>query len=129
VPQGKIPRSWLCGKAIFNHGGKAEKRKTKAETKAEKPMVEINHNENDRRYEATVDGRPSGFCQYEIKGDTVTFTHTVVEPEFEGQGVGSALAKFVLEDSRAQQRKVVPVCEFIGAYIRRHGEYKNLVTQ
>jgi predicted GNAT family acetyltransferase len=92
-------------------------------------MVEVGHNENEQCYEASVDGRAAGFCQYEIEGDTVTFTHTVVRPEFEGEGVGSALAKFVLEDSRAQHRKVVPACEFINAYIRRHGEYQNLVSR
>jgi uncharacterized protein len=90
-------------------------------------MVEVGHNEKQRCYEASVDGRAAGLCQYELDGDTVTFTHTVVQPEFEGGGVGSALAKFVLEDSRARGRKVVPACEFISAYIKRHGQYQNLV--
>ncbi len=63
-----------------------------------------------------------------LEGKTITFTHTVVEPEFEGKGVGSALAKHVLDDSRAQGLKVVPACKFIAAYISRHSEYQDLVA-
>ncbi len=91
-------------------------------------MPEIKRNEPKHCYEAFVDGRLAGVCDYVIDGSTVTFTHTAVSPEFEGQGVGSALARYVLEDSRAQGKSVIPACEFIRDYISGHSEFASLVS-
>ena len=91
-------------------------------------MIKVNHDSGKCRFDAVRDEQPAGYCMYELDGDTVTFTHTVVQPEFEGEGVGSALARFVLEDSRNQGLKVVPACRFIAAYIERHDEFKPLVA-
>ena len=91
-------------------------------------MVEIKRNESKSRYEATVDGCAAGFAAYERDGRTVKITHTVVQPEFEGEGVGSALAKHVLEQSRASGQKVVPACEFMAAYLDKHPEFKDLLA-
>ncbi|MDO8308750.1 MAG: GNAT family N-acetyltransferase [Actinomycetota bacterium] len=81
------------------------------------------------RYEATVDGIPAGYAQFELTDDLVVFTHTEVDPAFEGQGVGSALAGFALDDVRATgDRNVRPVCPFIAGWIQRHPEYAGIVT-
>ena len=90
-------------------------------------MTEVTDNTSKHRYEASMDGKPVGFCEYERLGDTVTFTHTVVQPEFERQGVGSALAGFALDDSRARGLKVVPACQFIKDHISRHPEFRDLL--
>ena len=52
------------------------------------------------RYEIIVDGVPAGFAAYRRDGALVSFTHTEVRPEFEGKGVGTALARGALEASR-----------------------------
>ncbi|MDB5889174.1 MAG: N-acetyltransferase [Polaromonas sp.] len=91
-------------------------------------MIEIKHQESQHRYGAFVDGQHAGFCQYELAGNTVTFTHTVVRPEFEGQGIGSSLAVFALEDCRARRQQVVPECSFLRQYIDRHGEFHDLLA-
>ncbi len=79
------------------------------------------------RYEALIDGRPAGFSTYEEDPGRVTFTHTVVRPQFEGRGVGSRLAKFAIDDVRARGLRVTPVCPFVRAYLRRHPEYDSIV--
>ncbi len=91
-------------------------------------MIEIRNNSAAQRYEAFLDGEQAGVCHYKLDGKTITFTHTVVDPAFEGKGVGSAQAKYVLDESRSRGLKVVPACKFIAAYISRHGEYKDLVS-
>ncbi|MFN8099966.1 MAG: N-acetyltransferase [Dermatophilaceae bacterium] len=45
-----------------------------------------------------------------------------------GPGVGSAIARFALDDVQAQgTRKVLPLCPFIKAWIGRHRDYIPLV--
>ena len=81
------------------------------------------------RYEATVDGSVAGFVQYTRAGKVIVLAHTEVDAAFEGQGVGSALARAVLDDIRETGGlEVVPTCPFIGAWISRHPEYVDLVT-
>lgn len=88
--------------------------------------VSVSRNADASRYEARVDGAVAGTCEYILDGSTVTFTHTVVDPAFEGQGVGSALARRALDDARADGLRVVAQCSFIAAYIQRHSEYADL---
>lgn len=90
--------------------------------------MEISDNASAQRYEVHVDGRLAGYAEYHDRGDRRAFTHTVVEDEFEGQGIGSKLARFVLDDSRANRRAVLPYCTFIRGYIDRHrDDYLDLV--
>jgi predicted GNAT family acetyltransferase len=79
------------------------------------------------RYEVTVDGDLAGFAEYRERDGARVFTHTEVFDAFEGQGVGSALARGALDDVRAQGRRLVALCPFIAAYLERHGEYADLV--
>lgn len=81
----------------------------------------------EQRYEARQGDTVVGVLLYELDGDVVTFTHTEVEPQTEGTGVGSALARRALDDARASGRRVVPACPFVKAWIGRHREYASLV--
>ncbi len=56
------------------------------------------------------------------------FTHTVIDPAFEGQGMGSRLVKAALDDVRQRGERVVPQCAFVADYIRRHPAYADLVS-
>ena len=75
-----------------------------------------------------VDGRPQGHAYYRVAGRLVVFTHTEVDPGQRGRGVANELAHQALEQVRASGRRVVPVCPFIAAYVRRHPEYADLVS-
>jgi predicted GNAT family acetyltransferase len=55
------------------------------------------------------------------------FTHTEVLTAFEGQGVGSRLARHVLDEARTKAMHIIPVCQFIAGYLRKHREYADLV--
>lgn len=91
--------------------------------------ITFSNNHTQHRYEAMRDGRLAAFAEYNLLTDTIMFTHTEVLPENEGQGVGSAIAKHVLDDARAQGLHVIPVCQFIAAYIRKHPDYVDLVRE
>jgi len=75
------------------------------------------------RYELREGDTAIGFAQYRIVERSIVFTHTVVDGGYEGMGLGSRLAKFVLDDAVAQNRRIVPVCPFISSYLKRHHEY------
>jgi predicted GNAT family acetyltransferase len=56
-------------------------------------------------------------------------THTEVPAPIERRGIGSALVRAALEDARARQLRVVPLCSFVGWYIEQHQEYGELVAR
>jgi predicted GNAT family acetyltransferase len=91
--------------------------------------VSVRDNPDEGRYEAFVDGQLAGFSSYHPVGERLVFTHTEVDPAAEGKGVGSALARYALDDVRRQGRHLTPICQFITAYIRRHPEYVDLVDE
>lgn len=89
---------------------------------------EFSNNEAAHQYELKLDGSVAGHAVYEEQHGRVRFTHTEIDPKYEGQGLGSKLAKQALDDVRRRGLKAVPQCRFIAAYIQRHPEYSDLVA-
>jgi predicted GNAT family acetyltransferase len=90
--------------------------------------LEITRNDSEQRYEARVDGELAGIAAFQMDGDRIVFTHTEVDDRFEGQGIGSQLARHALDDVRARESlRVVPQCPFIRSWIEKHPEYADLV--
>lgn len=92
------------------------------------PAVEVVDAPERSRYLARVDGAEAGFAAYRLRGERIVFTHTEVDPSYEGKGVGSALAKAALDDVRRRGLSMVLVCPFMTAYVQRHPEYADLVA-
>jgi predicted GNAT family acetyltransferase len=80
------------------------------------------------RYVISVDGVDAGFTMFGQRDGIITFRHTEVDPAFEGQGIGSALARFALDDARARGLQVKALCPFIAAYLKRHPDYQDIVV-
>jgi predicted GNAT family acetyltransferase len=89
--------------------------------------VSVRNHPEQHRYEAHIGGELAGYCEYNLVGDAIMFTHTEVLPAFEGQGVGSKLARHVLDEAKSGGKHVIPVCQFIAGYLRKHPEYAELV--
>lgn len=87
----------------------------------DKNSLTVVHNEAAHRFEAQV-GSQIAELSYILKEGTITFTHTGVPPELEGNGIGSMLVKTALEYARANQLKVESYCWFVSGYIERHPE-------
>lgn len=91
---------------------------------------ELVHNDGQSRYELRIDGEVAAMAQYVPDGDAVRFTHTQVNEAYEGQGLGSRLAAFALDDVKRRGMKAVPQCKFIAAYMARHEkEYGSLMQR
>ena len=92
------------------------------------PDIAVRRNDGKHQYEAHLNGQRVGISRFRPSPGRITFTHTEVEPEFEGKGVGSTLAKRALDDVRARGEKVVAQCPFIKEYIERHPAYADLLA-
>ena len=90
-------------------------------------MITVTHHAPTSRYEAVVDGHLS-VCEYELSGDQMVFTHTLVPPELRGRGVAEQLVRAALADARAAGRSVVPACSYVAKFIERHREYQDLLA-
>lgn len=88
-------------------------------------MSEIRDNPGSGRFELDA-GAGVAFAEYVLQDGVLEIRHTEVPQELEGQGIGSRLARGVLEIARARGLKVVPRCPFVAAYMRRHPEYEDL---
>ncbi|MEV4041287.1 GNAT family N-acetyltransferase [Streptomyces umbrinus] len=93
--------------------------------------VEVRDVPEAKRYEASVDGesKAAGVAEYIRTTELVAFVHTEVEPEYEGRGVGSALARTALDEARAANLRVLATCPFFAGWISRHPEYQDLLYQ
>ena len=69
----------------------------------------------------------AGFAAYRDSAGTRVFTHTQVDDDYEGHGIGSTLARAALDDVRAKGLLIVPRCPFIAAWLQRHPDYQDLV--
>jgi predicted GNAT family acetyltransferase len=89
--------------------------------------TQVRDNPDRQRYELQL---PEGlaYATYQQRGDVMVVNHSEVPPEVEGRGIGSALVRGVLDDLRRRGLKVLPLCGFVAAYIRRHNEYQDLLA-
>lgn len=90
--------------------------------------LEITHNPAENRFETWIDGQLSKL-EYMEDGGTIVMMHVGVNPEHRGQGVAGKLAKAGLEYAKGKSLRVIPMCSYVGAYIRRNPEYIELTKQ
>jgi uncharacterized protein len=90
-------------------------------------MADVRNNREAGRFELDVDGHLAR-AEYRQEGDVTVFTHTVVPPALQGQGVGSRLVAGALAQVRAEGGKVRPLCTFVARYIAGHPEWRDLVV-
>lgn len=90
--------------------------------------LEVRHNPQARRFEAFVDGK---LCRadYRMVGDVMHIVHTEVPNELAGRGLAGQVVRAVLDHARANGLRVVPVCGYVRAYMRRHEETHDLLAK
>jgi len=91
--------------------------------------IALADNPASHRFELRLAGEVAAYSEYNVLSHALLFTHTEVLPAHEGKGLGSRMAKYALEEARRRGVQVIPACPFIAAYIRRHHEYLDLVSE
>lgn len=84
------------------------------------------HNAARSRFELNLDGHR---CElnYRLDGNTLRIHHTGVAPALEGRGLASRLVQAAVDHARAQQLKIIPMCSYVSAWLRRHPEHADLI--
>ena len=90
-------------------------------------VARVVDNRSEQEFTLTL-GDHVAVAAYQLEGDTIVFTHTVVPPEIEGRGVGSKLIQGALDLVRDRGLTVVPQCRFVRAYIEKHPEMRDLLA-
>ena len=79
------------------------------------------------RFELDVDGH-TAFANYRNLDGVIAITHTEVPFALRERGVGSRLVLEMLEQIRAQNLKVRPLCSFARFVVAQHPEFRELVA-
>lgn len=83
-------------------------------------------NASAKRFELTVEGGIV-YAEYNLTQGGVMITETITPIGLEGKGHASTLARHVLEDIKARDLKILPVCPFFSGWLKRHPEYAETV--
>lgn len=90
--------------------------------------VTVTRNEGASRFEARVGEELAGIAEYVLRDGVYVFPHTVVDPRFGGQGVGTTLVRTALDEVRDENATMIPSCSFVAAFVDKNPEYRNLVA-
>ena len=99
-----------------------------AQTDIDLENVQVHHNEAENRFETWIDGKLSKL-DYLLDGDAFVIMHVGVHPDFRGQGLAARITQASLEYARERSLRVIPMCSYAAAYIRKHSEYQVLTRQ
>jgi predicted GNAT family acetyltransferase len=81
------------------------------------------------RYEIRIDGQPVGFAAYRDKGDQRVFYHTEIDEAFGGRGLSTVLVTQALTEAREAGKRIVPVCPFVAAYLKKHDGFADITDR
>ena len=80
-------------------------------------------NQAKSRFELTVNGE-TAFVSYERTNEALTLIHTEVPAALHGLHVGETLAEASLQSGRSAGLRIVAVCPFIRAYMRKQRKHR-----
>jgi len=80
---------------------------------------DVSDNSAENRFELNVDGHVA-YLEYERTPGTLTLLHTEVPVESRGHHIAGRLVEGALVIGRSEGRRIVAVCPFARAYMRRH---------
>ena len=79
----------------------------------------VTDNPTGHRFELSVTGE-TAFLDYERTNDTLTLNHTEVPETLRGRNIGDILVQAALQSARGAGLRVIAICPFVKAYMRRH---------
>lgn len=90
-------------------------------------MDMLRDNQSANQYELDIDGE-TVFARYRRQDGVLTIQWVEAPPALRGKGAAGRLMKLVAAEAKAQRWRVVPVCGYAAAWLRRSPEYRELVV-
>lgn len=88
--------------------------------------MDIRHDPDLQRFHTTLEGHDAE-VSYELEDGVMLITHTGVPQAIGGRGIAGELNRAAYEHARAKGLRVRPLCPYAAAWVKRHGEYADLV--
>jgi uncharacterized protein len=80
------------------------------------------------RYVARIAGKPDAEMTFSKAGEKIQIIdHTGVPDALSGLGVGKALVEYMVMDVRARGLKIIPLCPFTAATLKKHPEWQDIL--
>jgi uncharacterized protein len=93
-------------------------------TDAPNPVID---NVAEHRFELVENGL-TAFADYHRHGDRVTVPHVEAPVALQGTGAAGRLMEGMVERIRADHQKIVPICPYAVAWLKRHPEHADVVA-
>ena len=87
----------------------------------------VRDNHEGSRFELEIDGQIV-FASYRRTGSTLAILHVEAPLPLRGTGAAGRLMEGIMEIARATGAKIVPLCGYASAWLRRHREYAELLA-
>lgn len=89
-------------------------------------MDALRDNTEAGQYELDIDGE-TVFARYRRESDVLTILWVETPPVLRGSGAAGRLMRLVAQEASDNRWRVVPVCGYAAAWLRRSPEYRELV--
>lgn len=89
---------------------------------------EIVHASAKNRFEIHLGRAVIGKTFYRAENGNRAFTHTEVDPDYQGHGLASQLIEHALDTTRGEGLRVVALCPTVAAFIAKRPEYHDLLA-
>jgi len=83
----------------------------------------------DGKYTVAVDGQTVGLTAFADRNGQRVFYHTEVDEEFGGRGLATIVIGEALKATRADGKRIVPVCPTVADYIKKHPEFSAITDK
>ena len=88
--------------------------------------VTVAYDDAGERYVIRLGGREVGYATARRRGGVVTMPHVEIVPEYRGKEYASRLVRGALDDVEARGERIVALCPFVVAFLRRNPKYRTL---
>lgn len=85
--------------------------------------VTMARNDVDHRYELRVAGKLASVVQFRDLPGHIDMVHTQTEEPYRGKGLAKVLARYALDDVVASGKRIIPHCDFVARFLKRHDMY------
>jgi predicted GNAT family acetyltransferase len=82
-------------------------------------MTDVTDNKSAQRYEYTVNG-DTAFANYRLDDDTLVILYVESPPALRGTGAAGVLMQGIVDDAKAQNLKITPICGYAASWLRKH---------